>query len=91
MFQEVRDGVWDSWQEMEDCRQVYCTIGTQNMRRKCSRPLGGKYCTDEVTGEAVMEDLSFKTINCEAEGCPGASELILHLTFNILIFSRELR
>ena len=78
--QDVRDGKWGEWEDIkrEPCHPtlrvggVSCGPGRKGQKRKCSRSLGGKYCTE--AGEEVVDGLQFRTVRCEAETCPGHTD-----------------
>ena len=73
----MKHGVWESWKDIpgEGCqsnREVggyLCGEGLKGQRKKCSRSLGGKYCSEK--GENILEDIFFKTSSCQLNKCPG--------------------
>ena len=89
---DIKDGTWTDWQTVERCVGVR-NIGRSNFTcglsrtlemRNCTRSLGGKYCRDEKTGAAVLNDVMVRTDSCEDVDCPGKLAMILYVILYII-------
>ena len=73
----MKDGEWGKLidipgERCQSTREVggyLCGEGLKGQSKKCSRSLGGKYCTEQ--GEDIPEDVFFKTSPCKLNECPG--------------------
>ena len=82
---DIKDGNWTKWETVEKCIGVKnigksnytCGLSRTLQRMNCSRSLGGKYCREQKTGAAVLNDVMVRTVPCQDVDCPGNTVLFM--------------